>query len=54
MQPPADATRIRALRVYRRHPQQHAIAFVNYVKDSMHLSSCGPHKHLAQRGFGRN
>ena len=32
MQPPADATRILALRVYRRHPQQHAITFVNYVR----------------------
>ena len=26
-----DATRVRALRVYRRHTQQHAIAFVDYV-----------------------
>jgi hypothetical protein len=26
-----DATRVRALKIYRRHPQQNAIAFADYV-----------------------
>lgn len=28
-----DATRIRALKIYARHPQQNTIDFVNYIKD---------------------
>jgi hypothetical protein len=35
-----DATRVRALKVYRRHPQANAIDFINYVVEKFPFRIC--------------